>query len=168
MIPPPADAVCAARMEEVLETNECRWVRAHPVACMDGPSPQRAQETREPRALVGRHATGEGITVPPDPVPLPAEALQYPSRRRIGDVGTLRDDIATWSADRNTRHPGGDWRMKVDDGRASQLTQESRFANALGREGVYDPAQIRRCAILLGHLPCLGGLQPQRLKAGPW
>lgn len=50
-------------MEDVLKTNEWRWDRAHPVACMDGRSPQQAWETRGPPALEDRHATGEGITV---------------------------------------------------------------------------------------------------------
>ena len=39
------------------------------------------------------------------------------SGRRIGDIGTLRDEIAAWSVDVNTRQRGVDWRIKVKDAR---------------------------------------------------
>ena len=37
--------------------------------------------------------------------------------RRLGDLGTLRGEIAAWSSDVNTRQRGVDWRMKIDDAR---------------------------------------------------
>ena len=39
------------------------------------------------------------------------------SGRRIGDLNTLRAEIAAWSADVTTRQRGVDWRMKIDDAR---------------------------------------------------
>ena len=33
--------------------------------------------------------------------------------RRIGDLETLRNGIASWSTDLNTRQRGVDWRMKI-------------------------------------------------------
>ena len=48
---------------------------------------------------------------------LRALTRQCLSGRRIGDIGTLRDEISAWSADVNTHQRGVDWRMKVDDAR---------------------------------------------------
>ena len=48
---------------------------------------------------------------------LSAMTRQCLSERRIGDLQTLRDEIAAWSKDVNTRQRGVDWRMKIDDAR---------------------------------------------------
>ena len=37
--------------------------------------------------------------------------------RRIGEVSTLRDEIAAWSTDVNNTQRGVDWQMKIDDAR---------------------------------------------------
>ena len=37
--------------------------------------------------------------------------------RRIGDLETLRDEIAAWSDDVNTTQHGVDWQMRIDDAR---------------------------------------------------
>ena len=37
--------------------------------------------------------------------------------RRIGDLETLRDEIAAWSDDVNTSQRGVDWQMRIDDAR---------------------------------------------------
>ncbi len=37
--------------------------------------------------------------------------------RRIGDIDTLRNEIAAWSSDINNNQRGVDWQMKVDDAR---------------------------------------------------
>jgi hypothetical protein len=37
--------------------------------------------------------------------------------RRIGDLSTLQDEIAAWSADVNNTQRGVDWQMKTDDAR---------------------------------------------------
>ncbi len=37
--------------------------------------------------------------------------------RRIGDIDTLRNQIAAWSSDINNNQRGVDWQMKVDDAR---------------------------------------------------
>ena len=38
-------------------------------------------------------------------------------RRRIGDLGTLHDEVSAWSTDVNGTQRGVDWQMKVDDAR---------------------------------------------------
>ena len=48
---------------------------------------------------------------------LSAMTRQCLSGRRIGDIETLRDEIAAWSVDVNTRQRGVDWRLKVKDAR---------------------------------------------------
>ena len=48
---------------------------------------------------------------------LSAMTRQCLSRRRIGDLETLRGEIAAWSSDVNTRQRGVDWQMKIDDAR---------------------------------------------------
>ena len=48
---------------------------------------------------------------------LSAMTRQCLNGRRIGDLETLRAEIAAWSADANTRQRGVDWRMKIDDAR---------------------------------------------------
>jgi len=42
---------------------------------------------------------------------------QCVSGRRIGDIGTLREETAAWSADVNATQRGVDWQMKVEDAR---------------------------------------------------
>ena len=37
--------------------------------------------------------------------------------RRIGDLGTLHDEVSAWSTDVNGTQRGVDWQMKVDDAR---------------------------------------------------
>lgn len=37
--------------------------------------------------------------------------------RRIGDLGTLQEEIAAWSCDVNTTQRGVDWQMTIDDAR---------------------------------------------------
>ena len=37
--------------------------------------------------------------------------------RRIGDLGTLHDEVSAWSTDVNRTQRGVDWQMKVDDAR---------------------------------------------------
>jgi hypothetical protein len=37
--------------------------------------------------------------------------------RRIGDIGTLQEEIAAWSCDVNTTQRGVDWQMIIDDAR---------------------------------------------------
>ena len=48
---------------------------------------------------------------------LSAMTRQCLSGRRIGDLETLRTEIAAWSTDVNTRQRGVDWRMKIGDPR---------------------------------------------------
>ena len=48
---------------------------------------------------------------------LSAMTRQCLSGRRIGDLETLRTEIAAWSEGVNTRQHGVDWRMKIDDAR---------------------------------------------------
>ena len=48
---------------------------------------------------------------------LSAMTRQCLSGRRIGDLETLRTEIAAWSTDVNTRQRGVDWRMKIGDAR---------------------------------------------------
>lgn len=48
---------------------------------------------------------------------LSAMTRQCLSGRRIGDLETLRAEIAAWSADVNARQRGVDWRMKINDAR---------------------------------------------------
>lgn len=48
---------------------------------------------------------------------LSAMTRQSLDGRRIGDLATLRAEIAAWSADINTRQRGVDWQMKVADAR---------------------------------------------------
>jgi hypothetical protein len=38
--------------------------------------------------------------------------------RRIGELGTLQQEIAAWSADVNQSQRGVDWQMKIDDARS--------------------------------------------------
>ena len=38
-------------------------------------------------------------------------------RRRIGDLGTLHDEVSAWSTDVNGTQRGVNWQMKVDDAR---------------------------------------------------
>jgi len=42
---------------------------------------------------------------------------QCVGRRRIGNLETLRDEIAAWSDDVNTTQRGVDWQMRIDDAR---------------------------------------------------
>ena len=42
---------------------------------------------------------------------------QCVSGRRIGDIGTLREETAAWSADVNATQRGVDWQMKIEDAR---------------------------------------------------
>ena len=37
--------------------------------------------------------------------------------RRIGDLETLRAEVAAWSTDVNRRQRGVDWQMKTEDAR---------------------------------------------------
>jgi len=37
--------------------------------------------------------------------------------RRIGELETLREEIAAWSADGNRMQRGVDWQMKIGDAR---------------------------------------------------
>ena len=37
--------------------------------------------------------------------------------RRIGDLGTLHDEVSAWSTDVNGTQRGVDWQVKVDDAR---------------------------------------------------
>ena len=39
------------------------------------------------------------------------------SGRLVGEIGTLREEIAAWSVDPSTRQRDVDWRMKIDDAR---------------------------------------------------
>ena len=48
---------------------------------------------------------------------LSAMTRQCLSGRRIGDLETLRAEIAAWSLDVSTRQRGVDWRTKIDDAR---------------------------------------------------
>lgn len=48
---------------------------------------------------------------------LSAMTRQCLSGRRIGDLGTLRAEIAAWSTDVNTRQRGVDWHMRIADAR---------------------------------------------------
>ena len=48
---------------------------------------------------------------------LSAMTRQCLSGRRIGDLKTLRAEIAAWSKDVNTCQRGVDWRMKIGDAR---------------------------------------------------
>jgi hypothetical protein len=38
--------------------------------------------------------------------------------RRIGEIGTLREETAAWSTDVNSTQRGVDWQMKIDDARS--------------------------------------------------
>ncbi len=42
---------------------------------------------------------------------------QCVSGRRIGDIDTLREETAAWSADVNASQRGVDWQMKIEDAR---------------------------------------------------
>ena len=53
---------------------------------------------------------------------LSAMTRQCLSGRRIGDLETLRTEIAAWSEGVNTRQRGVDWRMKIDDARRKLKT----------------------------------------------
>ena len=44
-------------------------------------------------------------------------ARQCVRGRRIGDLGTLHDEVSAWSTDVNGTQRGVDWQMKVDDAR---------------------------------------------------
>ena len=46
-----------------------------------------------------------------------AMTRQCLSGRRIGDLDTLRAEIAAWSTDVNARQRGVDWQMKIGDAR---------------------------------------------------
>ena len=48
---------------------------------------------------------------------LSAMTRQCLTGRRIGDLDTLRAEIAAWATDVNERQRGVDWRMKIDDAR---------------------------------------------------
>ena len=48
---------------------------------------------------------------------LGAMTRQWLSGRRIGDLGTLKAQIAASSTDVNTRQCGVDWQLKIDDAR---------------------------------------------------
>jgi len=43
---------------------------------------------------------------------------QCVAKRRIGDIGTLREEITAWSDDVNDTQRGVDWQMKIDDARS--------------------------------------------------
>ena len=42
---------------------------------------------------------------------MPRQCLR---RRRIGDLGTLHDEVSVWSTDVNGTQRGVDWQMKVE------------------------------------------------------
>ena len=48
---------------------------------------------------------------------LSAMTRQCLTGRRIGDLDTLRAEIAAWATDVNERQRGVDWRLKIDDAR---------------------------------------------------
>ncbi|MEM6406307.1 MAG: IS630 family transposase, partial [Pseudomonadota bacterium] len=48
---------------------------------------------------------------------LSALTRQCLKNRRIGDLDTLRREIAAWSTDLNTRQRGVDWQMQINDAR---------------------------------------------------
>jgi len=48
---------------------------------------------------------------------LSAMTQQCLSKRRIGDIETLKTEIQAWSSDVNERQRGVDWQMKVSDAR---------------------------------------------------
>ena len=43
--------------------------------------------------------------------------------RRIGDLGTLHDEVSAWSTDVNGTQRGVDWQMKVDDARCPTISK---------------------------------------------
>ncbi len=53
---------------------------------------------------------------------LSAMTRQCLSGCRIGDLETLRTELAAWSAGVNTRQREVDWRMKIDDARRKLKT----------------------------------------------
>ena len=58
---------------------------------------------------------------------LSAMTRQCLSGRRIGDLETLRAEIAAWSADVNAHQRGVDWRMKIDDARRKLKSVYPKF-----------------------------------------
>ena len=48
---------------------------------------------------------------------LSAMTRQCVRGRRIGDLGTLHDEVSAWSTDVNGTQRGVDWQMKIDDAR---------------------------------------------------
>ena len=47
--------------------------------------------------------------------------------RRIGDLGTLHDEVSAWSTDVNRTQRGVDWQMKVDDGALQTQVRISEY-----------------------------------------
>jgi hypothetical protein len=97
-------------------TVVCDNLNTHnPGAFYESFEPQRA------RALVARlhwcHTPKHGSWLNIAECELSAMTRQCLSGRRIGDLATLQEEIACWSADVNTRQRGVDWQMKIDDAR---------------------------------------------------
>ena len=93
----------------VWTSSRCSWSRI------------RTSRWRRPRDLMDRiefcytPKHGRWLNIPEHE--LSAVTRQCLSGRRIGDFGTVRDEIAAWSVDMNTRQRSVGWCMKADDGR---------------------------------------------------
>ena len=125
VIPPAADAEFAAHMEQVLDAYAKPYDAACPVLCMDEQPVQLTRETRRPIPATAGHPRrvdfchtpkcGSWLNVAENE--LSSMTWQCLKDRRIGDLDTLRNEIAAWSIDVNQTQRGVDWQMKIDDAR---------------------------------------------------
>jgi hypothetical protein len=80
-----------------------------------------AFEPQRARALVSRlhwcHTPKHGSWLNIAECELSAMTRQCLAGRRIGELSSLQEEIACWSAHANTRQRGVDWQMKIDDAR---------------------------------------------------
>jgi hypothetical protein len=77
--------------------------------------PERAR--RLVQRLEFRHTPKHGSWLNIAENELSAMTRQCVSRRRFGDIETLRRETSAWSADVNRRQKGVDWQMKIADAR---------------------------------------------------
>ena len=107
-----SDAEFVANMENVLETYETPYDSTCPVICMDEQPVQLVRGTRQPIAATKDHARRVDYENE-----LSSMTRQCLNDRRIGESGTLQEEIDEWSLDVSSTQSGVDWRMEIDDAR---------------------------------------------------
>ena len=81
------------------------------------PGPLWTADAKEPHPIEFCHTPKHGSWLNIAENELSSMTRQCVRGRRIGDLGTLHDEVSAWSTDVNGTQRGVDWQMKVDDAR---------------------------------------------------